>query len=183
MSQSSNKLYDLLINLLTWANIQTGSLTLNPGFNDMSKLIKENEDLFRLSALNKGIQIVNKVQSPVTAYFDYEMIDTVIRNLISNAIKFTPKDGLVEINSFKDDNNLRIDITDNGVGISDEDLKLMFRIDVNYKLIGENENEKGTGLGLILCKEFVELNKGSINIRSVLGKGTTISFNLPLNNI
>src|SRR5690606_32076859 len=78
MSQSSNKLYDLLINLLTWANIQTGSLTLNPGFNEMSKLIKENEDLFRLSALNKGIQIVNKVQSPVTAYFDYEMIDTVI---------------------------------------------------------------------------------------------------------
>ena len=113
------------------------------------------------------------------AFADREMINTVLRNLINNAVKFSSHGKTIEVEAKKERSFVEILVKDQGTGISDEDLQKLFRIDVKYKSTG-TAGEKGTGLGLILCKEFIEKNKGNIKVESNLGKGSVFSFTLPL---
>jgi two-component system, sensor histidine kinase and response regulator len=106
------------------------------------------------------------------------MISTVVRNLCSNSIKFTPKNGTIRVSALEKENNIEVCISDTGIGISEKDIDKLFRIDVHHTTIGTS-SEKGTGLGLILCKEFIEKNDGQIWVESTLGKGSNFKFILP----
>jgi signal transduction histidine kinase len=112
-------------------------------------------------------------------YADKNMVRTIIRNLISNAIKYTKLDGFIRITNYCDKNSCKISVVDNGIGIPLQNLEKIFRIDESFSTSG-TENEKGTGLGLILCKEFVEKNGGKIWVESSENEGSTFSFTLPV---
>ena len=108
------------------------------------------------------------------------MINTVIRNLVSNAIKFNVNGGTIEINALQKNNMIEIEVKDTGVGLTDEDIKKLFRIDVKNTSIGSSSKEKGTGIGLIICKEFIEKNSGQIRVSSEKGKGSKFCFTVPI---
>jgi len=180
LNKSLKTLYELLENLLTWARSQTNQITLNPEILNIQKLFEENISLLSKTATNKEISIEYVTLDNVTAWADKNTVNTVIRNLMSNALKFTPRKGSVSIfaNSYKD--ALEIGIRDTGVGMTAEQIQKVFDISTKHSTPG-TEHEKGTGLGLILCKEFVEKNGGELNIESVIGKGSTFRFTLPKN--
>ena len=177
--ESTDRLLKLLDNLLQWAQMQTGQLTTEREDFDLRHLIDNNIDLLMINAREKGLSLSNKVQGRFLVHADKNMINTVIRNLISNAIKFTKKGGKVWLTATMDDAFAKISVHDTGVGISKESLEKLFRIDVKHSTSGTND-EKGTGLGLNLCKDFVNMNGGEIHAESAPGKGTVISFSLPL---
>lgn len=173
--------YKLLENLLEWSRAQTGSLSWKPEFYDISNIVNETILLLKENANAKNIRLVSKVPFNTLIFADINMVKTVLRNFIQNSIKFTNKGGEIKILSSEEENYIRIAVKDNGIGISDDIYKKLFKID--QKIISEGtEKEKGTGLGLILCKEFVERNGGKINIRSKVNSGTEISFTLPKSN-
>lgn len=174
----SNNTFNLLENLLQWSLLQTGRTVLKAKNGNIADLINENIELLRGNAIQKKIEL--KWVNPVDcfAFFDYNMITTVIRNLITNAIKFTPENGSILVEVSDVNNFYRISVCDNGVGVSAEDIVKLFRIDTNPSTIGTSQ-ERGTGLGLILCKEFVEKNGGKIDVESEIGKGSTFYFTVP----
>lgn len=177
--QSSKLAYNLLENLLDWSRTQTGNLNFNPEEICINNLIKENIDLLESTASNKSIVIYPEIDCNIDVYADKNMTRTVIRNLISNAIKYTNQGGFIKISAIKKSKFCQINVSDNGMGICEENTSKLFKIDESYTTVG-TEREKGTGLGLILCKEFVEKNRGTISVKSELGKGSTFSFTLPL---
>lgn len=179
MSDASENAYKLLENLLEWSRSQTGSIKWHPEIIQLDKIAKNTIDLLNNQAINKDISIKGVVPANTTAFADENMITTVIRNLMSNAIKFTPKGGEVKLYANQLGNFVELTIEDNGVGIREEDLDKLFRIDTNFTTNGTN-NEMGTGLGLILCREFVEKNNGKIWVESQEGKGSKFKFTLPL---
>ncbi len=174
----SNKTFNLLENLLQWSMLQTGRLTPNPQVANLADVINETVDLLKGNALNKSINLYWENPIEAIAYFDVNMITTVVRNLISNAIKFTPQNGEVVIRVNAENGFYKIAVSDNGMGITEYDIQKLFRIDSNPTTPGTND-ESGTGLGLILCKEFVEKNCGSIGVKSELKKGSTFYFTVP----
>ncbi|MCZ4694939.1 hypothetical protein DWB61_08050 [Ancylomarina euxinus] len=178
INQGINHIYALLENLLTWSRSQTGKITYKPESCDLADLIKENINLYMMSAHKKGIKIDYQLPDKVIGYADKEMINTVIRNLLNNAIKFTKLDSTINISLKSEDSNYKVEITDKGEGISNENIDKLFRIDKKYKTVGSS-GEKGTGLGLLLCKEFVEINKGQIGVKSTLGEGSCFYFTVP----
>ena len=178
INQAVNHIYALLENLLTWSRSQTGQIKYHVQECDLSDLIKININLYMVSAHKKGIQIDYNLPDKAIAYADKEMISTVIRNLLNNAIKFTKLDSKITISLKTEDSNYKIEIQDQGEGISEENIDKLFRIDKKYKTEGSS-GEKGTGLGLLLCKEFVETNKGKIGIISTLGEGSCFFFTIP----
>ncbi|RLD63828.1 MAG: hypothetical protein DRI95_11265, partial [Bacteroidetes bacterium] len=143
-----------------------------------SQLISINLDLNQVFAEKKGIKLINSAKGKTNAIGDQEMINTVIRNLINNAVKYTSEGGTIEVKVQSFNDYLEISVCDEGIGISPEDKKKLFQIDVKYKKPG-TAGETGTGLGLILCREFVEKNKGKIWIESELGEGSCFKFTLP----
>lgn len=175
---SSINLLNLLDNLLTWARSQTGKL--NPKKTELSvkSILREQIEIIRPAAEDKEIDIIVNVDD-FKSYGDYNMISTVIRNLLSNAVKFTRNKGRVEINTEVSNGFGNLSIKDNGVGISQEMMDKLFRLGKNRSTLGTNK-EEGTGLGLILCREFVEKNGGKINVESTIGEGSTFSFSLPV---
>ncbi len=175
----SNNTFNLLENLLQWSMLQTGRMPLRPKLINLNGLIAENIELLRGTAIQKGIIIDATPIENGFVFVDVSMITTVIRNLLSNAIKFTPQSGEIKIDIAKEDSKLKVSVHDNGVGISLEDQKRLFNIDSNPTTIGTSM-EIGTGLGLILCKDFVERNGGTIWVDSELEKGSTFSFSIPL---
>lgn len=175
---SSDSAYKLLENLLEWSRAQTGKIKFKPDTLDLKRLIIEVVTLLRSQAIKKNIHISYKIIDSCIITADKNMITTVIRNLISNAIKFTKQKGEIIITVSIDDSNYEICIKDTGVGISNENLKKLFRIDSRYTSQG-TENELGTGLGLILCKEFIEKHNGKIWAESELGKGSIFKITLP----
>jgi PAS domain S-box-containing protein len=180
IKSSSESAFNLLENLLQWARTQTDTIKYNPQIIDLSDLIEQNIDLTKASAENKSITIDYDMSCDPTVYADSNMINLVIRNLLSNAIKFTRDEGKIMIKCFeKKPDELAVSITDTGIGISGEDLDKLFRIDEYFSTTGTS-GEGGTGLGLIICKEFVEKNKGKIDIDSEPGVGTTFTFTLPV---
>ncbi len=176
---SAENLYALLENLLTWSRIQRGVMACLPELRELSVIVNRNINLFAPEAERKQIVLQSSIQEKTFVYADYSMVDTVIRNLISNALKFTSGGGSVSITSADHDDLYReISVSDTGIGIPEEVLPKLLRIDTHYTHTG-TAGEKGTGLGLILCKELVEQNGGSLWVKSVVGKGTTFTFTLP----
>lgn len=178
MNKSTEFIYNLLENLLTWSKSQRGRIEYNPARFSLSNLIRENLNLHRVTAENKGVSLRSDLKDDIQAYGDREMINTVLRNLINNAVKFTGKGGSVEVLVPDQDGYVEVRIKDEGVGISQENLQKLFRIDVKFKSTGTN-GETGTGLGLILCKEFVEKNGGKIWTESEEGSGSSFIFTIP----
>jgi signal transduction histidine kinase len=169
--------HNLLTNLLFWARSQTGKLEVNPITLDLEEVVENNVEFVSENAKHKDINLLILLENqPILA--DKNMLDTVIRNLLSNAIKFTPKNGTIEISSKKEDNTVVISISDTGVGISAEDMEKLFKIEVNHTTVG-TQRETGNGLGLILCKEFIEKQGGTIKVESEEGKGSRFSISLP----
>ena len=174
---SSKQLYELLQNLLEWARSQTGKVKYKPEKISLNEILKENINLLKLSAQHKNIKIKYSLEQE-EVFADKEMLNTVVRNLISNAIKFTHSGGNVEVTSNVIDNHVEVEVKDSGVGMTKDEIRMLFRLDVHHTTMG-TLNETGTGLGLILCKEFIEKNRGKIWVESEPGKGSCIIFTLP----
>ncbi len=178
MKISASGIHLLLDNLLEWSLSQAGEIKYNPDFHDIPKLIKNNINLIKLNAFSKNISVEFESDDDISAYFDMNMINTVIRNLISNALKFTPSGGKIKLSVLPTEKDIVISVSDTGVGIAEDDLVNLFNQDNLTSQPGTNR-EKGTGLGLILCKEFVEKNNGRLRVESIIGEGTTFIFTLP----
>ena len=177
--QSSKLAYNLLENLLDWSSSQTGTLKFNPEKILINDLVTENIDLLESTAKNKNIKIDSELSTDIFVVADKNMVRTIIRNLISNSIKYTNQGGFVKIrNSYKKD-FCEISVSDNGIGIRKENINKIFKIDESHSTLG-TEKETGTGLGLLLCKEFVTKNKGKLTVKSEPDKGSRFSFTLPL---
>ncbi|MFC2102588.1 ATP-binding protein, partial [Bacteroidota bacterium] len=178
---ASTRTIDLLENLLTWAQAQKGLLPFVPEKFDLMELVRENFSLFEPTALIKRIRMNAPLSENVIVYGDRNMINTVVRNLISNAIKFTYPDGDVTIKVGKDSGQkLTVAIIDNGCGMKESAIENLFILDKRVTTKGTND-ETGTGLGLILSKDFIAKNKGKIWVESKLESGTTFYFTLPTN--
>ncbi len=172
--------YDLLENLLLWAKSLQNNITFSPVNCNLNEITTKTIILLQEVANQKEIMIHNKTPENQSVYADVNMLTTVIRNLISNAIKFTPNNKSITISINKDENYWVISIKDEGIGISPNDIKKIFNPNINFTTYGTNL-EKGSGLGLMLCQEFIEKHGGKIWIESELGKGSDFKFMLPLN--
>jgi len=178
LQNSVGNLYELLRNLFTWSSVQRGTMEFYPQYVDICEIIARNLRLFMPIAERKHITLKNLVQDEMSVYADAGMVYAIIRNLISNALKFTKTGGKVRISAAQNNELVEVSVSDTGIGISEEDLSKLFRIDVKYQQPG-TAGEEGTGLGLILCKELTEKNDGSLSLESEIGKGTTVTFTLP----
>ena len=178
LKANTKNLFNLLENLLNWSRVQMGRMKYKPRKLLLDDLIKECINLMEGKATEKEIHLYSEIEQNTFVYADQDMVNLVLRNLVSNAIKFTNRGGTISIISKKQGKFVEIAVTDTGVGISKDKIDKLFRIDENYTTRG-TEDEKGTGLGLILCKEFVEKNKGKIWVESTLGKGTSVKFTVP----
>jgi signal transduction histidine kinase/ligand-binding sensor domain-containing protein len=176
--KSTVGIYELLENLLTWANSQHGKLELNPQVIDLFELTNSNIQLLAAQANQKEIELKSELVNNTVVWADKNSVNTVLRNLITNAIKFTPLNGRVTVSAKETDKEVLISVEDSGVGMSAENLTKLFRIDQQFKTNG-TANEKGTGLGLILCHEFIRMNHGTITVSSSPGKGSVFTFALP----
>ncbi|BAX80057.1 sensor histidine kinase [Labilibaculum antarcticum] len=176
--QSSTRAMDLLLNLTEWSRSQTGRMEFNPEYIEMNSLINETALLFDDIAGQKKITIVRNLPANVPVFADKAMISTVLRNLISNGVKFTHPGGKIIISVVENQSELKVLVSDNGVGIPKDKVQKIFHINQNYTTLGTNK-EKGTGLGLLLCKEFVEKHEGNIWVESEEGKGSIFYFTLP----
>jgi PAS domain S-box-containing protein len=179
LNKAAKNLYKLLANLLEWAQVQNGSINFTPKNFDLSRLVSQSIDTIAQRALQKGITIVNEIGNSQKVYADDKMIGTVLRNLLSNAVKFTRKDGKVILSSKRLDNGtIEVSVTDNGVGIPEKDVKRLFRVEEKVSTKG-TDGELSTGLGLLLCKEFVEMHRGKIWAESKENVGSTFYFTFP----
>lgn len=176
---SSEGAFNLLENLLQWARTQTESIKYNPSMINVGDILEQNINLVKATAENKKISLLAHSKNNCHAFADANMINLVVRNLLSNAIKFTQANGQISLACFNlKDNQIAVSISDTGVGISEANLNKLFRIDEYFTTSG-TLGEGGTGLGLIICREFVEKNKGELSVESQLNEGTTFTFTLP----
>jgi len=176
---TSRHSYALLENLLEWSRSQTGRLEMNAETIKLHNIFGENMDLLSNNATKKNISLFNNIDTEAVAFADANMVSTVIRNLISNAIKYTRENGSITGSSAINGSMVEVSVTDTGIGISPENIEKLFKIDVNYSTSG-TANETGTGLGLILCKEFISKNGGKIWVKSEIDKGSSFSISLPI---
>jgi len=178
IQSSSKQALNLLTNLLEWARTQTGKIKFNPVTFELTQEIKETINLSNISAKRKEITIQQNLPSKLPVFADKLMIHTVLRNVISNAVKFTHKGGKIKVSAEKDKDHIKILVEDNGIGIKKEHMDNLFSIDNNYSQPG-TQNETGTGLGLLLCNEFIKIHSGKIDVESKEGKGSRFYFTLP----
>jgi signal transduction histidine kinase len=194
--RSARRVMDLLENLLQWSRIQMGRMPYEPKALVLSQIVDQNVKLLMVNATKKNIILSSQITTDLSIYVDEYMIHTIFRNLISNAIKFTPPGGQVTVSARigygeQDQQDIsffyypffasfvEVSISDTGVGISEKDIGNLFQIEVHHSTIGTAQ-EKGTGLGLIMCYEMVKRNGGEIWVESELGKGTVVKLSLPL---
>ncbi len=176
--KSSENLFELFQNLLQWSTSQSGTMKFKPQEIDMGIIAFKAVTVLQESADKKNIQVELNVKTGTYAFGDINMVSIVMVNLLSNAIKYTKPEGIIKVNASEKDNFIIISVIDNGIGITQEDTEKLFRVEIDHKTIGGSE-EKGTGIGLILCKEFVSKNGGNIWVESEYGKGSTFNFTLP----
>ena len=176
--KSLKNLLALLNNLLEWSRSQTGNIEFSPETFDTTSLLKENKALLETQAQNKRISLLEDLNGGMLVKAHRHSLNTVVRNLISNAIKFTPDGGLVKLSLKQTNGHVQVSIADTGVGMDSEVLGKLFRLDAKHTTKG-TANEKGTGLGLILCKDFVEKNGGRLWVESEEGKGSLFCFTVP----
>lgn len=177
MNNSANLQYELLKNLLQWSASQTGRLEFNPESMNLAESVERNFELLNDNASKKDILLVNRVDKSLEVKADHNMLNTILRNLLVNAVKFNKKHGKVIVESKQQDDSVIVSVKDTGLGMEKKDLGKLFKIDVNPATIG-NSKEKGSGIGLILCKEFIEKHKSKIWVDSKPGEGSIFSFNL-----
>jgi PAS domain S-box-containing protein len=179
MHKLADNLYNLLKNLLDWAQMQKGSMTFQPKIFSLSDQIAKNTEILRGRCEQKGITIINAITNSIEVYADEKMINSVLLNLLSNAVKFTDRNGRVKISAVNiEKEKIKISVRDTGIGIVKSDVEKLFKVGENLNRKG-TEGELSTGLGLILCKEFVEKNGGTIWAESEEGKGSTFHFTIP----
>lgn len=176
--KTSNLSFSLLDNLLTWSRAQRNKVDIYPGFHDLTEVLQESLNLLESTIKAKNITVNNFLSTEYIGFFDKNMALTIIRNLISNAIKFTEAGGLIETEMVADNDELKLHVKDNGIGISDKDLKNLFDTGKQTKRKG-TQNEAGTGLGLLLCKDFAEQNNGRLEVKSELKRGSVFTLVLP----
>lgn len=176
---SSGEVYALLENLLTWARSQTNEISFLPENVSVKTLVDTVTSYFKVMAENKGIQIQNLVGNDIFVFADENMLETILRNLVSNAIKYSHVGGQVIISAKTIDGDVSIQVEDFGTGISDEIRSTFFQIEAKQKSMPGTLGERGTTLGLILCKEFIEKNHGKIFVESEVGNGSKFYFTLP----
>lgn len=175
---SSTNLFALLENLLTWSRSQNGKIQFNPDYINLKAVFDNAISPLKHTAKEKGILIVNNVSEDINLVADANMLFTVFRNLVSNGLKFTEEGGSVTFNLIDENEDyISVSVDDTGVGIPENKLDYLFRIDNTYSTTGTN-NEKGTGLGLIICYEFVKTHEGNIRAESEIGKGTSFIITL-----
>lgn len=178
IKDASESAYNLVLNLLEWSRLQLNRINLNPKVLMLNELVSSEISILKVQAGAKQIKINLDLSEDCQAYADENMIRMVVRNLISNAIKFSFKSGEILVRSNFLPKFIDIEVKDDGVGISQENIQKLFK--VNQQVVNQGtENEKGTGLGLILCKEFVEKNNGKIWVESKLGSGSSFHVLLP----
>ncbi len=175
---ASSQGFNLLENLLEWSRSQTNRIQYAPKTLKPDYVIKESIALIESKAKQKDITIEYQNAGEMEIYADSYMLSTILRNLLSNAVKFTPPKGMVTVDVLHKSNATWIRVKDNGVGISPENQKKLFRLDKNYSTTGTSQ-ERGTGLGLILCKEFTEKHGGKIWVESEIGKFSIFTFTIP----
>ncbi|PWA07087.1 tetratricopeptide repeat-containing sensor histidine kinase [Flavobacterium laiguense] len=178
MKSSATNLFQLLENLLEWSRMEQGLIPFTPKENELDTVVSECVVTLQDVANKKDIQISTYIPESMVVYADNNILHAVIRNILSNAIKFTPKGGTIHIQAKEDDKNTTISITDTGIGMNSKMIENIFRLDVQTNRNGTND-EPSTGLGLILCKEFIEKHGGEIWVESEEGKGTTFNIVFP----
>jgi two-component system, sensor histidine kinase and response regulator len=178
INSSAKNYLNLLDNLLTWAKTQTEEIKYTCKNLDLKPIVEESLMILYPAASHKKIELINSLSDNIVACADRNMLQTIIRNLVQNAIKFTDSGGRVEINAVALQDHIEISVSDNGVGITEEDKQKLFGSDLNFSMQG-TENEGGSGLGLMLCKEFVEKHGGIIWVESQAGTGSKFVFTLP----
>lgn len=174
LDTTSNKLLELLQNLIEWSITESGNLRFNPEKIEVKNIVDETFELFQGAIDAKNLKIENKVSEDAVVYADYKMLFSIIRNLISNAIKFTKSDGTISIETKPNGDLIEVVVSDNGIGMTESQRENIF----NKSSVTDKD---GTGLGLIICKEFIEKNGGSISVESKKGVGTTFKFTVNRN--
>lgn len=176
---SSLFINSLIDNLLQWAKTQNNQLLFSPTPTNLPYLINHTIELLKNQARQKEITIIHATDKSIITEIDVNLIKTVLRNLISNAIKFSPPQSNIHVYiEEKKNDDIQVFVKDHGIGLTQEDIKKLFRIDINTKFIG-NTYDKGSGLGLILCKDFIEMHHGNIYVESEVNKGSIFSFSIP----
>lgn len=181
ISESSKGAFELVENLLLWASSQQNSISINKKNLNIKKLVNETLNALTSTAEKKKITININISEKLLVFADEFTMKIIITNLVSNAIKFTHENGIITIDAMQTGDLTEIHISDNGVGIPPETIPKLFMVDQNISSLGTN-NEKGTGLGLVLCKEFIEKNGGSIAVKSTLEMGTKFMLKIPQSN-
>lgn len=179
IKQVSENTYKLLQNLLDWARVQTGLISYYPEELMLTVLLQDEIGVQKRLAEQKNISMDLQTDDSIKIYADQNMVSTVIRNLLSNAVKYTKSGGNIQVKLIKEDQMAVISVKDSGIGMSPENVAKLFKVNETYKTYGTNL-EEGTGLGLILCKEFIEKNHGTIQVESQVDVGTEILLRLPL---
>ena len=182
LKDASQKGLKLLDNLLSWAQVHTGQLAYTPSLFNLNNEIDTNISLLNKVAENKHIQLTNSINENIEIFADINMLNTILRNLITNAIKFTYPEGKIIISAKETTEFIRISIQDTGIGMQKAEIDKLFKIESGFSTEGTN-HESGTGIGLILCKEFVDKHQGEIFVESELGKGTNFTVSIPNNKI
>ena len=178
---SAQSAYDLLENLLDWSKTQTGRMTFKPKRFYLQELVEEVLEITSSISLSKNIDLSYELPQELEVFADRNMIDAVLRNLVINAIKFTRESGSIKISVVRSNDGVEVAVADNGVGIDGDKIHRLFKINEKTSTPG-TANERGTGLGLILCKEFISKHGGQIWVESELGKGSCFRFTIPENN-
>ncbi len=178
---SAENLYKLLQNLLDWSRIQMKGIDLHPEVIDLQEFIQNELKILTNIASRKSIKLIYEIEDNLKVKVDPNMLSSILQSLINNGIKFSYPGSEIRISSNSLNGIAQISIKDHGIGIDRKDIDKLFKVDENFSSVG-TANEKGTGLGLILCKEFIELNNGKIEVNSITGHGTVVSFTLPIAN-
>jgi signal transduction histidine kinase len=179
LNDSAKSGYAILLNLLDWSRSQTGMIKINPQKINLKKLLDENIADLHLNCLDKEITMLSELRDDIHIISDRNMLNTVLRNLLSNAIKFTNRGGEVLVSANLENDQVTVCVKDSGIGISSDNKESLFRIDSKYSRPG-TEKELGTGLGLKLCKEFIEKLGGKIWVESIENIGSKFIFSIPL---
>jgi len=181
INNSANNVYNLLESLLNWARMQAGKTPFLPQKLQLSSICNKTIELLKINSISKEIYLENSVKDDIFIHADKDMVSTVLRNLVSNAIKFTESGGAIKINAEINNELVLISVSDNGIGMNKESINKLFDISQLYTTMGTRK-EKGTGLGLILCRDFVEKHNGTIWVESKFGVGSNFKFTLPIFN-
>lgn len=177
IKESTESTYKLIENLLEWSRLESGKMKYNPALQNMFMIVEDTRILLNQNARMKNINLRNKLGHQSFVWGDDTMLQSLVQNLISNAIKFTPTNGIIEVTENQFDGYIEYTVSDTGIGIKESDIEKLFRIDMSFSTKG-TQQEKGTGLGLVLCKEIVNIHGGQISVQSKISEGTKIIFTL-----